>query len=378
MKITSVSARVLAAKPERAVEFAIGTFDVFSCVLVEIRAEDGTVGYGEAMTRRGPHMTKAAVESLLAPVLIGKDLFNIEGLWLECMNRLRRWGHSRGVVMEAISGVDIALWDLAGKLLQKPVWQLLYGVGRKDIPCYASSVYIKDREQMCREAAEQVARGFRAVKIKIGRSRELSVVHEDIRNVQAIRETVGPDVDLMVDANGAYDAATAIRVSRALEATEISWFEEPVPPDDLDGYARIHAMTSVPLATGETEFSVFGFRELFGRGLIDVAQPDTARSGGITGARHTALLAFAHNKAFAPHTGFSGGLSQLSALHVAAAAPVLTTFEYMFIDNPLRNIFEGGFPEAVNGFVRVPEKPGLGLELDWPKIERFTAPDAVD
>ncbi len=372
MKIASVSARVLAAKPEQALQFGIGSFDIFTCVLVEIRTDDGTAGYGEAMTRRGAAMTKAAVESLLAPVLIGKDPFNIEGLWLDCVNLLRRWGHSRGVAMEAISGVDIALWDLVGKLSNKPVWQLLYGVGRTKIPCYASSVYIKERDAMCREAAEQVDKGFRAVKIKIGRSREVGVVHEDIRNVLAIRETVGPEIALMVDANGAYDAATAIRVARALEAADISWFEEPVPPDDLDGYARIHAMTSVPLATGETEFSVFGFRDLIGRGLIDVVQPDTGRSGGITGVRHAALLAFAHNKGFAPHTGFSGGVSQLAALHAAAASPVLDTFEYMFIDNPLRNIFVEPFPEAENGFICVPEKPGLGRDLNWSVVDNFT------
>ncbi len=373
MKIASVTARVLQARPQGGVRFGIGKFDTFNCVLVEIRADDGTVGYGEAISRRGPAMARAAVEEFLAPVLVGKDPYNIEGRWLDCMDQLRRWGHSRGVVMEAISGIDIALWDLIGKAEGQPIWRLLHGVGRERIPCYASSVYIREPEAMADEAAEQIGKGFRAIKIKVGRSRAVADVNLDIRAVQAIRERVGPDVELFVDANGAYDAATAIRVARGLEEADVAWFEEPVPPDDLDGYARLHAMTSVPLATGETEFSVFGFRDLIARGLIDVVQPDTARSGGITGCRQAAVLAYAYNRSFAPHTGFSGGVSHLAALHVAAAAPLLMTYEYMYIDHPLKDIFVGGFPKPVDGFLPVPDGPGLGLELDWPFIDRCAA-----
>lgn len=359
MKITSVKARVLAARPSRPVEFAIGIYDTFTCVLVEIHA-DGAVGYGEAIARRGPQMTKTAVEALLAPVLVGQDPIHVEGLWQLCLNRLRRWGHSRGVVLEAISGVDIALWDLVSKAQGRPIWQVLHGAGRPAIPCYASSVYMKDLDAMCREAVAQVERGFRAVKVKIGRSQEAGGVRADIESIRRIREAVGPDVELMVDANGAYDAATAIRVARGLEPSSVAWLEEPVPPDDLDGYARVHAMTSIPLATGETEFSVFGFRELASRRLVDILQPEVARCGGITGARQVATLAFAHNLGLAPHTGFSGGVSHLAALHLAAAAPVLTTYEYMFIDNPLVRIFVEGFPEPKGGVLPVPGGPGSG------------------
>lgn len=372
MRIAQVSAQVLEARPERALQFGIGRFDTFSCVLVTVVAEDGTKGYGEAMTRRAPAMTQAAVEHLLAPGFRGREVENIEGNWLAGLELLRRWGHTHGVVMEALSGVDIALWDLVGKLAGQPVWRLLHGAGRQDIPCYASSVYIDTVDAMRDQALQQVQAGFTAIKVKVGRSSNLTDVNADIGVIREIRNAVGPDIELMIDANGRYDAATAIRLATALNGADIAWFEEPVPPDDRNGYARIRQACRTPLATGETEFSLFGFRDLLEHDLIDVVQPDVARSGGITGARHAATLCLAYNKAFAPHTGFSGGVSHLASLHLAAAAPTLKTYEYMFIDNPLMQLFTEPFPKAADGYVHVPDRPGLGLDLDDEIIEKYT------
>jgi D-galactarolactone cycloisomerase len=247
------------------------------------------------------------------------------------------------------------------------------GAGRAEVPCYASSVYMADIDTMVGQAVEQVGRGFRAIKIKIGRSADVSGVAADLEAVAAIRRAVGDGVELMVDANGAYDAATAIRVARQLELSRIAWLEEPVPPDDREGYARVHAMTSVPLATGETEFSLFAFRELIERRLIDVVQPDAARCGGVTGMRQIATLAYAHNLAFAPHTGFSGGVSQLAALQVAASAPTVYMIEHMFIDNPVRELFVEPYPQARAGLLPVPTGPGLGLAVDPNRVAAMTA-----
>lgn len=371
MKIAAVGARLLAAAPERGVEFGIGHYDVYSMVLVEVRDDEGRTGYGEAIARRGGEMTVAAVESLLGPVVVGAEPRDVEGLWVRMIDRLRRWGHDRGTVIEALSGIDNAIWDLLGKQEGKPVWELLRGSGRARVPCYASSVYIADPETMVAEALEQRERGFKTIKVKIGRSRTEEGIAADVEALSAIREALGPRAGIVVDANGEYDAATAIRVGRHLERLEIGWFEEPVPPDDLDGYARIRQVCGVPLARGETDFSLFGFRELFARRLIDVAQPDLGRCGGVTGARHVYTLAYAANIDFAPHTGFSGGLSQLAAIHVAAAAPALRAVEYMFIDNPAREIFAAGFPTPADGELPVPDGPGFGLELDEEKVERY-------
>lgn len=372
MKIESVKATLLEATPDAGVMFGIGAFNTYSMVLVEVRSDDGHVGYGEAIARRGGAMTATAVESLLADVLIGQDPHNVEGLWVAMVDQLRRWGHTSGVVMEAVSGVDCALWDLVGKIEGKPVWQLLAGAGRKQVPVYASSVYIADPDTMVAQAREQQERGFGRLKVKIGRPESDGGQAADLAALTAIREAVGDRMVLVVDANGAYDSADAIRMGRAMESLDVRWFEEPVPTDDLAGYERIHAMTSTPLARGETDFGVFTMREVIERRLVDVVQPDLARCGGITGARHVWTLTYAANLAFAPHTGFSGGLSQLAALHVSAAAPTLLALEYMFIDNPLREIFVGGYPSARDGFVAAPEGPGFGLDLDLDKVEKFT------
>jgi L-alanine-DL-glutamate epimerase-like enolase superfamily enzyme len=183
---------------------------------------------------------------------------------------------------------------------------------------------------------------------------------------------VGDDTTLVVDANGAYDAATAIKVARAMEEVDIRWFEEPLPTDDLAGYARLRSVTTTPLARGETDFGLWSLNDVIDRRLVDVVQPDLARCGGITGARHVWTRTYFSNLAFAPHTGFSGGLSQLAALHTAAAAMNLLALEYMFIDNPARDIFIGGYPQPVNGTLNAPEGAGLGLELDHDLIARYS------
>lgn len=372
MKVVDVSARVLEARPAKGVVFGIGAFDAFTCVLVELRTDDGIIGYGEAIARRGPAMTKTAVETLLAEVVVGEDPHNIERIWVRMHDLLRRWGHSGGVVLEAMSGVDIALWDLVAKAEGKPIAKLLNGYGRTEVPVYGSSVYIDELDVMVAEAQQQVAAGYPAVKIKIGRSADKVGVDQDVAVLRAIRDAVGESIELLADANGAYDAATALRFCRRVEELDLAFLEEPLPPDSLDGYERLHGMTSVPLARGETDFGAFAFNTLLKRGLVDVLQPDVARCGGITGARQTYTLAFVNDVTFAPHTGFSGGISQLAAIHVAAAAPSLWRLEHMFIDNPMRELFTEPYPDQLNGTVAVPTGPGLGLDLDLEKIERYT------
>lgn len=372
MTISTVKARLLEATPSEGVVFGQGAFATYSMVLVEIEDDSGHTGYGEALARRGGQMTAAAVESLLAPVVIGQDPRNIEGLWVRMVEALRCWGHTSGVVMEAVSGVDTALWDLVGKIEGRPVWQLLAGAGRSQVTCYASSVYIADVDTMVAAALEQQANGFGRVKVKIGRSHDEGWQDADLAALSAIRDAVGPGLDLVVDANGAYTAAEAIRMGRAMEPLDIGWFEEPVYMDDLGGYEQIHRMTSIPLARGETDFGIFTLRDVLQRRLIDVVQPDLGRCGGVTGARHVWTLAYAQNLSFAPHTGFSGGVSQLAAIHVAAAAPTLLALEHMFIDNPLREIFLGGYPAAHQGKVQVPTGPGLGLDIDLDKVDKLT------
>lgn len=371
MKIVQVKCRMLAGTLETPIQFGIGAFPTFSATLVEIRTDEGLTGIGEAIVRKAPQVTRAVVEQMLAPVLLGRDPHDVEGLWDEMFQQLRGWGHWRGFVFEAMSGVDTALWDILGKSAGLPVYKVLGGAGRPRVPCYASSVYFADIPQMVAQAKEQIASGHTAIKVKIGRSRAMGGRRTDVASVKAIRDALGPDIDIMLDVNSAYDAATAIKVCRQLEGEDITWIEEPVPPDDLEGYRRVRESQAIPVAAGESEFGVFGFRELIARGAIDILQPDVARVGGFTGARRVGVLAHAYNLRYAPHTGFSAGISHLASLHVAAAVPNLMTYEYFYAPNPLRDLFTEPFPVPQEGMIAVPQRPGLGLELDERIVRSF-------
>ena len=371
MKIERITAHPLAGTVEKPLWFGIGAFPTFYATLVEVTADTGLKGVGECIARKAPRVVATIVEDMLAPLLIGRDPRDVGGLWEEMFAQLRRWGHSRGFLLEAMSGIDTALWDLLAREAGEPLYKALRGAGRERVACYASSVYIAEIDQMAEEARQQVQSGHRAVKVKIGRNEAMGGLRADIASVRAIREAVGPAAAIMVDANGAYDAATAIRACRELAPLDITWIEEPVPPDDVSGYELIRRSQMIPLACGESEFGLFGFRDLIERRAIDVLQPNVARIGGFTAALRVGALAHTHNLACAPHTGFSGGVEQLAALHLAGAIPNFMTYEYMFINNPLRDIFTAPFPAAREGMIDLPRGPGLGLEVDWDRVRQF-------
>ena len=376
MKIASVTCTRLAATPPRPVQFSIGTFSTFYAAVVEVRTDDGLVGVGECIARRAPEVVATIVDRLLAPLLIGRDPWDVEGLWDEMLALLRRWGHSRGFVLEAMSGIDIALWDLLARSVGKPLYKFLGGAGRDRVRCYVSKVYFDEIPRMAEEARRLASQGHTAVKVQVGWPEARGGHRADVRTVRAVREAVGPDVEVMVDANGAYDVGTAVRVGRQLEEFNLAWLEEPVPADDLDGYAHLHRSVRVPLAAGETEFGLYGFRDLIARGCVDILQPEVARIGGVTATRRLWALAHAHNLPVAPHTGFSGGVAHLASLHLAAATPNFYTYEYMgapSIQNPLRDIFTVPFPAPREGMIALPQGPGLGLDLDPQALMRYAA-----
>ncbi len=384
MRIEHIAVHPLAAPAERPVLFAIGPYQTFTATLVEVRTDDGRVGVGECIVRRAPRVTATIVQDLLAPALLGQDPRDVGRLWEEMFARLRRWGHSRGFVLEAMSGVDIALWDLVAQVHGEPLYRALRGAGRDRVPCYASKVYLAPTEEMVAQARQQVAAGYAAVKVQVGRGEAEGGFHGDLAAVRAIRQAVGPQVLLLLDANGAFDAATAIRFCRHLEELDIAWLEEPVPPDDISGYALLRRSTTIPVAGGEAESGVFGFRDLIAQRAIDILQPDVARIGGFTAALMLGALAYAYNLRVAPHTGYSAGVAHLAALHLAAATPNLLLYEYMLPDllaagggtvqNPLREIFTTPFPVPRLGMLDLPSTPGLGLQVDWERVRRFALP----
>jgi len=300
-------------------------------------------------------------------VLIGRDPTAVEGLWEAMVRTMRPRGHTRGYHLEAIAGVDIALWDLLGQADQKPVWQLLAGHHRRSVPAYASSILIDTPQRMAAEAGKLKAAGYRAIKVKVGTS-----VSQDAERITAVRDAVGNDIDLMLDCNNGFEPTAAIQFGRIAEKLGIYWLEEPVHPDDLPGYQRIQsALKDLRLAAGEGEFMPAGFLPFLQHGILDVVQPDIARCACFTGSRRVAALAHAFNVAFAPHTGASGPVCIAATLHLAAAVPNLLTFEDMYIHNPLQAILAKPLPRQTDGHIAVPAGPGLGVALDDEALRRF-------
>ncbi len=224
------------------------------------------------------------MRELLWPVVEGKDPRDVAGLHDAMFATLRPWGHYRGFVQEGMSGIDQALWDILAQERGIPLYKALGGAGRANVPVYGSKVYTADLAHMANEARGAVERGHKAIKVQLGRSAEFGGPNADVEVCRVVREAIGPDVEMGVDVNSAYDAATAIRVCHKIARNDIWFIEEPVFPDDIDGYELIRRSQPIPVAAGESEFGLFGFRELLRRRALDFVQPEIARIGGFTAA----------------------------------------------------------------------------------------------
>jgi L-alanine-DL-glutamate epimerase-like enolase superfamily enzyme len=367
MKIRAVRCISLAAslsRPSRIGNYAIAKS---YSTLVEVETDDGIIGVGESITRQGLGATKSLVNELLAPAVVGADPLDIDGIWTKMFNLQRFRGHSKGYFMEAISGVDTAIWDVVGKAMGLPVYKLLFGHARKDFPAYASSVLLDTPDNMTKKAVEWVKQGWKSVKVKVGQGLE-----GDFAACESIRKAVGRDIILTADANSAYNVAQATLLGRKLEELDFRWFEEPVPPDDLEGYRMLATKLDIPLASGESEFSLYGFKQLIESG-VRIIQPDESRCGGITGARKVAILCEAMNAEYAPHTGASSAVSLMASLHLAASMPAFSTYEYILGSNPLATeLLLKPIPPMKDNRTSAPDSPGLGIELDPRAVAKFT------
>jgi D-arabinonate dehydratase/D-galactarolactone cycloisomerase len=352
-------------------------FRGYRTTLVRIETDEGVCGVGECMVRLAPTATRAIVEDL-APMLVGRNVLDREAIWELLYGAMMNRGHTRGFFTEAISGIDIALWDCAAKCLGVPLYRLLGGRHRDRLKAYASSLRFRELDVVIAQARAFRDAGFGAMKIKIGRNVERP--QADLEFVRAIREAVGDEVTLMVDANCAYgdDVATALAVGRALQDMNIYWFEEPLSPDNTEGYAALAAALDIRIAAGEADFMQFGARELLARKAIDVIQPNISRTGGVTEGRRIAALSQAFHIPYAPHTGSCSAVCLAATLQFAASLPNFLIYEYMQSDwskaqpNPLRHELLTEPPERFeNGEMIVPEKPGIGVELNMDTVERY-------
>lgn len=335
--------------------------------LVKVHAEDGSVGIGECYGLPSPEVTATVVSTVLAPLLVGQDALATTAVWERLFQGQAAGGHNRGFYLEAIAGVDLALWDLRGKLAVLPVHRLLGGPIRERVECYASPVALHaDPQDSARQALGFVEAGFRALKVKIGRG-----VRVDRAHLRAVRAAVGEDIGILTDANCAYDLDEATRVGAVLRDLDISWYEEPLQVDDLANLAELRRRTGLTLVNGETHFTRFDLRDSLLHRAIDVFMPNVARSGGITEATRIAALASAFHVDIAPH-GVGSGVSLCAALQLCAATPNLRTYEYNRLPNPIREQILRNPPEFRDGALTVPTGPGLGFELDDAAVDRYT------
>ena len=333
----------------------------------------GLVGWGEASLEVKTRGVVGAVDDF-APLLVGEDPRRIEHLW----QVLYRQQYFRGgpVELSALSGIDIALWDIVGKELGVPIWRLLGGRVRRSVRFYdhlgggSSEVVYADLrpEEAAERARESVAAGFDALKILVvPRSRSLdgaAALRAAASTMEAVRDAVGADVDVMVDLHGRTSAAMAIQFGQALAPYRPWWLEEPVPPDDLDGLVRVAAaLPGIPLAAGERLGARWSFRPLFERGAVAVAQPDVCHSGGISEVRRIAALAEVYGIAVAPHNPL-GPIATMANLHLALATPNHLIQEVMRADVPWRDEVVRGVTPIVAGRAVAPAQPGLGVDVD--------------
>ena len=379
MKITAIRTHILKSPLAQPFAFSQGWVPTRSATLVEIITDGGPVGWGEAFAQgmEAPEIAAAAIEHALAPLLVGQDPLDIEVLWHRMYHRTRDFGR-KGSVIAAISGIDIALWDLAGKHYGVPISRLLGGAFRSTVQPYATGFYRVEGQgeakRLAEEAQQHYDAGFRAMKIKLGFG-----VDDDIAVMRAIGRAVeGKDVTLMVDSNHAYGRVEALRLGYVLDEYDMRWYEEPVAPEDIDGYAELRSKLRTPIAGGENEHTLYGFGELMRRRAIDIAQPDIGSCGGVTALRHIAVLGQAQGIEINPHV-WGSAVAQAASLQVLAALPV--THHSLFAREPILEYDRSSHPfrrelvtepmSLTDGVVRIPDGPGLGIELVPEALERY-------
>lgn len=385
MKIKTVKATWLHVPIPEAQQHVsdFGRIASFDSVLVRIETECGIAGYGEAKEGVGSSANcdglVAVINHKFAPLLAGKDPRDITRIHETMYNGTRdHYALARGRVFPALgrrgidvcamSGIDIALWDILGKSLNAPVWRLLGGRKSERMPAYASGGWA-DAERIGGQLNGYIAKGgFNAVKMRVGVID--GTVANSARRVRAAREAIGPDVGLMCDAHGTYSVTEAKQFCRMVEDCNLTWFEEPVTADDKRGLAEVRASTSVPIAAGESEFNRFDFRDLAELHAVDIFQPDLAICGGITEAMRIGAIASTFNLRLAPHL-WAGAPAFAAGMHVAAASPAGFILEYSLGANPmLHDLVDETF--AVNdGLLDIPERPGLGITVNEAFVKRY-------
>ncbi len=376
MKVTDVICHVLQSKVEQPFISARGwLYTTRASCIVEILTDEGITGWGECY---GPAaVNKTIIETQYRNRVIGRDPFDVEVVWEDLYNRIKDYGLT-GMTIAALSGIDIALWDIIGRAVNKPIHKLIGGAHRTEVTAYATGLYFIDMDRLVEEAVEEaqkyVEQGFQAIKMKIG----LGDPKLDLRRVAAVREAIGPDVKLAVDANHCFTVPQAIRLGRAMEPLDLLWFEEPISPEDHDGYVEVTRALDMAVAGGENDFTRWGFRDVIARKAMDIVQPDVCAAGGISECRKIAAMASAHGVECVPHAwgsaiGLAATVQFIAALPDTPPAfrPMPPMLEFEQTPNPLRDHLARDPIVQHRGIVRVPDGPGLGIEVDRAVLAQY-------
>lgn len=377
MKIDRIETFLIECPIDQPFGWSMGRTDKRSSLVTKITTDDGVVGWGEG----GGSPSQTVIHDCFEALLIGEDPLNINKLWHRLFQSLHNDNLTGGFGGAALSGVDIALWDIAGKVSGKSVSEMLGGAIRDKVAVYATGLYYQDDEfpsKLMTEAESYVEAGYKGMKTKIGGLE----VTDDVKRVQAIRDAIGDDVYLMVDANKAYTARTAIDIGRRLEELDIHWFEEPVMANDVEAYLEVKSNQPLAVAGGEVLYNRFKAWDFVSRRALDILQPDVRFIGGISEFRNVAAMANASGIQVNPHVWGS-------AIMVSASISLTSTFalcpysrspnpyeqesvmEFDQTPNPIRNELASIAFKQTGGFVDVPQGPGLGIDIDLDVLERF-------
>jgi L-alanine-DL-glutamate epimerase-like enolase superfamily enzyme len=369
MKITDVQVFAVGMDLDEPLRWGAMVVRKRGAVMVQIATDEGITGIGEAGATLRSRRIRTVVEEDLKPVLLGQNPFDIGALWRRMFQAIGQW-RMRRIETDALSGVDIALWDLLGKAMNKPVFRLL-GACRTRMPAYWAPC-LKPADVIARECEQAVAQGFKAIKLRAGLGTD-----EDLRIVQKVRRVVGDKVVLMLDPNMSYDLPTAVEMARRFQEYQLFWIEEPLRthsiPQYLDLHSRLSELVDVRIAGGETLFSHYEFASVFTRRTFGIVQPDAAMVGGISETLKVANMASGWEIPCVPHVyaGSVAGIGMAANLHVICAIDNALYLEYDAYDSPIREELFVEPIKAVDGFVDIPERPGLGLELNPDAVARY-------
>jgi L-alanine-DL-glutamate epimerase-like enolase superfamily enzyme len=369
MKITDVQATVL--RQPNIELIGDGSQDT---VLIKIFTDEGIVGIGEVDS--SPYVVKSIIEAPashmvcmgLRDAIIGEDPFNIEKIWYK-MYHLSYYYGRRSAAVHAMSGIDMALWDILGKALGQPVYRLLGGAFRDKIRAYCSILMPDNEDEIKRIVDTYMPRGFNGIKFGWGALGKDNA--NDVRLIRAAREALGDDPYLMIDMGMAWDTKNAIKMAKRLEEYDLLWIEEPLSPDNIEGYARLSNSTNTKISAGEEVGTLYEFKDLIFKGEIDIVQPDISRCGGITMARKIADMAQLAGLKLIPHA-FKTGILMAASLHLIASIPNALYLEYCSQETILsKHLIKNHFEVDGQGYVYIPQNPGLGIELNQDLVEEL-------